>query len=302
MRFYSFSDGERSSYGVLTDAGLIDLPEAAARRGLAFPPTLSGMIEAGPGAIEQVDKWIGDGTDAYPVRLDAVYLQPPIPHPNKNIFCVGRNYVDHVAEGYRAAGKQVALPAFPQFFTKATTAVGAPIGEFVWDAAMTQQLDYEVELAVVIGEGGRNIARKDAWSHVFGFTVLNDITARDLQRRHDQWFKGKSLDGSAPMGPCIVTLDEFEDIGSIELVARVNGETRQKACVSQMIFDIPELIAQLSAGLTLQSGDVIATGTPSGVGYAMDPPQFLQDGDVVECSIPGIGTISTRIVGAPGES
>jgi 2-keto-4-pentenoate hydratase/2-oxohepta-3-ene-1,7-dioic acid hydratase in catechol pathway len=176
--------------------------------------------------------------------------------------------------------------------------MAAPDSEFALDETVTQKLDYEAELAVVIGSRGRDIARGDALAHVFGFSVMNDITARDLQRRHDQWFKGKSLDGSAPMGPCIVTPDEIADLGALEVVATVNGDRRQHGKVAQMIFDIPEIIAQLSAGLTLEPGDIIATGTPSGVGYAMEPPQFLAAGDVVECSIEGIGTVTTRIVTA----
>ena len=296
MRFFSFSEGAKASYGVLAGEGLLDLPRTAARLNVAFPQTLNAMIEAGEAAIGHVSEWLcgNPATDVIP--LSQVKLQAPIPRLTKNIFCVGRNYEDHVAEGYRTAGKQAQLPAYPQFFTKAPTAVSAPLGEFSWDSGVTEKLDYEVELAVVIGSAGRDIAREDAWGHVFGLTVLNDITARDLQRRHDQWFKGKSLDGSAPMGPCIVTPDEFDDLGALELVTRVNGETRQQARASQMIFDIPELIAQLSAGLTLEPGDVIATGTPSGVGYAMEPPRFLRVGDVVECTVQGIGTITTKIV------
>ncbi|MGI4799568.1 MAG: fumarylacetoacetate hydrolase family protein, partial [Janthinobacterium lividum] len=219
----------------------------------------------------------------------------PIPRPTKNVFCVGRNYKEHVAEGYRASGTEAKYPEYPQFFTKPPTAVIGPDAPFYLDPAVTKRLDYEVELALIIGTGGRDIPRDRAMAHIFGFTVLNDITGRDLQRRHDQWFKGKGLDRSCPMGPVVVTPDELGDLGALELICRVNGEERQRSTVSQMIFDIPEIIAQLSAGLTLEPGDIIATGTPSGVGYAMDPPRLLKAGDVVECSIEGIGTLRTPI-------
>lgn len=260
--------------------------------------SLSDLIAGGARAFEQAS-YLVDVTDSRSlIALDAVTLLAPLPSLKKNIFCVGRNYHEHVAEGFRAAGREISVPQFPQFFTKAPTAANGPDAEFELDPAVTSKLDYEAELAVVIGKAGRDISRDDAMDHVFGFTVVNDITARDLQRRHDQWFKGKSLDGSAPMGPAIVTPDELANLGEVEVVARVNGEERQRGRVGQMIFDIPEIIAQLSAGLTLEPGDIIATGTPSGVGYAMDPPRFLTAGDVVECEISGIGRIVTRIVEA----
>lgn len=299
MRFFSFSADGRASFGVLVDGCLVDLPALAQQREMPFPRTLLELIGEGAEVLQQARQLAEESSDSDRCALDGLSLLAPIPRTAKNIFCVGRNYSEHVAEGFRAAGKQVELPKFPQFFTKAPTTIASPTGEFVLDEAVTQRLDYEVELGVVIGKAGRDIAREDALSHVFGYTVINDITARDLQRRHDQWFKGKSLDGSAPMGPCIVTPDEVEDLGALELITRVNGDLRQRAQVSQMIFDIPELISQLSAGLTLEPGDVIATGTPSGVGYAMEPPHLLAAGDFVECSIDGIGTIATRIV-APG--
>lgn len=175
-----------------------------------------------------------------------------------------------MAEGYRARGAETKLPDYPQFFTKPPTAVIGPGAPFYHDPNVTKRLDYEVELALVIGTAGRDIPRARAMDHVFGLTVLNDITGRDLQRRHDQWFKGKGLDRSCPMGPVLVTPDEIADLGALELICRVNGEERQRSTVRQMIFDIPEIIAQLSTGLTLEPGDIIATGTPSGVGYAIE--------------------------------
>jgi 2-keto-4-pentenoate hydratase/2-oxohepta-3-ene-1,7-dioic acid hydratase in catechol pathway len=186
----------------------------------------------------------------------------------------------------------------PQFFTKATHAVNAPRGDVRLDPRVTRRFDYEVELAVIIGAGGRDIAREHAWEHVWGYAVANDFTARDLQKRHDQWFKGKSLDSSFPFGPWIVDRDEIGDPATLELSLTVNGEERQRATVAQMIFDIPTLIEALSAGLTLEPGDIISTGTPAGVGFAMNPPRYLAGGDVVVSTIDRIGTLHNRIVEA----
>lgn len=234
--------------------------------------------------------------DACFVPLNAVTLLAPIPRPIRNVFCVGRNYVDHVKEGYQARQSEVKLPEAPQFFTKATHTVVGPSADVRLDAKVTSKLDYEVELAVIIGEGGRDITPAQAMNHVFGYSVANDVTARDLQRRHDQWFKGKSLDTTLPFGPIVVSKDEVPDVAALELALTVNGEPRQRARVAQMIFDIPTIIASLSAGLTLEAGDIIATGTPSGVGFAMDPPHYLQPGDVMVASIAGLGELRNRIV------
>ena len=290
MRFVSYTKGAGVSYGLLAGQRVLDLPQAA---GDALPDSLAGLIAGGPAALATARRLAESGGPTTPVS--ELRLTAPIPRPAKNVFCVGRNYKDHVAEGYRARGAETKLPDYPQFFTKPPTAVIGPDEPFFHDPAVTAKLDYEVELALVIGTAGRDIGRAQALDHIFGVTVLNDITGRDLQRRHDQWFKGKALDRSCPMGPCLVTLDEIADLGALELVCRVNGTERQRSHVRQMIFDIPEIIAQLSAGLTLEPGDIIATGTPSGVGYAMDPPQHLKAGDVVECSIEGIGTLRTPI-------
>jgi 2-keto-4-pentenoate hydratase/2-oxohepta-3-ene-1,7-dioic acid hydratase in catechol pathway len=303
MKFVSFARAEQQSYGLLLDDGsVLDLPAAAAIAGLSVPLNFLGFLGAGAPALAVAHTLLENrsGEAVYPAG--AIKLLAPIPRPTKNIFCVGRNYHDHVVEGYRAAGKETKLPAFPQFFTKAPTAVIPPVADFPYDPALTKALDYEVEVALVIGKAGRDIPRDKAMEYIFGVTVMNDITGRDLQRRHEQWFKGKSLDNSAPLGPCVVTLDSIPDISALELKTLVNGEERQHGRISQLIFDIPEIIMQLSAGLTLEPGDIIATGTPSGVGYAMEPPNLLKAGDVVECSVSGIGTLVTTIVaGGPAQ-
>ncbi|WP_299736104.1 fumarylacetoacetate hydrolase family protein [uncultured Roseobacter sp.] len=220
----------------------------------------------------------------------------PIPHPRKNVFCVGRNYAEHIAEGERAQNTKIGVTDHPVYFTKPATAVVGHEGDVLLFPSVSEAIDYEVELAVVIGKAGRNIPKESAYDHVFGYTILNDITARDVQRRHGgQYFKGKGLDGSCPIGPWIVTADEIEDPHNIAIRLTVNGDMRQDGQTRDMIFDIPTLIASLSEGLTLEPGDILATGTPSGVGYAMDPPQFLKAGDTVVCDIPKIGQLKNTV-------
>jgi 2-keto-4-pentenoate hydratase/2-oxohepta-3-ene-1,7-dioic acid hydratase in catechol pathway len=223
---------------------------------------------------------------AYPLKR--VRLLAPIPSPSRNIFCLGRNYADHAAE------RGAAAPEHPVNITTPGTAVVGP-GDDVVHLAITKELDYEVELTVVIGTGGRNIRQAQAYDHVYGYTIVNDVTARTLQNRHKQWFLGKSLDGYCPMGPCVVTADEIEDVTQLRLLTKVNGEVRQDAYVSQLIFDIPMLIATLSKVMTLEPGDLIATGTCAGVGIGFDPPRFLKPGDTVSVTIEPIGTLENPV-------
>lgn len=226
----------------------------------------------------------------------AVRFLAPIPRPSKNVFCVGRNYAEHIAEGARAQNTTVTVTEVPVYFTKPPTAVIGASQDVLTFPALSTQTDYEVELAVIIGTAGRDIARDRALDYVFGYTILNDITARDVQRRHGgQYFKGKGLDASCPMGPWIVTADALPQAADTGIRLFVNGEKRQDSTTAAMIFDIPTLIASLSEGLTLEPGDIIATGTPSGVGYAMTPPHFLKDGDEVTCEIDGIGRLTNRV-------
>ena len=233
------------------------------------------------------------------MTASALRLLTPLPNPGKNIFCVGRNYLEHIAEGERAQNKKIGVTEHPVFFTKPPTSVVGPGADVPIFPHVSVNIDYEVELAVVIGKAGRDIPKERAYEHVFGYTILNDVTARDVQRRHGgQFFKGKGLDGSCPIGPVIVTADELGDPAKLGLRLTVNGETRQDGNTADMIFDIPTLIASLSEGMTLEPGDIIATGTPSGVGYAMEPPVFLKDGDVVVCEIDGIGKLENRMTTA----
>jgi 2-keto-4-pentenoate hydratase/2-oxohepta-3-ene-1,7-dioic acid hydratase in catechol pathway len=302
MRLVSFTRGGAASYGLLLkDGRVMDLPQAAGLAGLPSPGANMIAFIAGGGAAAQTARRLED--DAANAKLApaiaaaaAVKLTAPIPRPAKNVFCIGRNYKEHVAEGYRARAQEVKMPEAPQIFSKPPTAVIGPDDEFRIDPAVSSVIDYEVELGVVIGPGGVNIPAAKAFDHVYGYTIVNDVTARDLQRKHDQWFKGKGLDRSCPMGPYILTRDEVPNVGELELTLTVNGEQRQKSKVEMMIFDIPAIIQSLSAGMTLEPGDVIATGTPSGVGFAMNPPGLLKAGDVTVCAITKLGTLTTKFV------
>jgi 2-keto-4-pentenoate hydratase/2-oxohepta-3-ene-1,7-dioic acid hydratase in catechol pathway len=265
-------------------------------------PALSGSLldliamgEAGMAAARKVAAAVDAGANVIPA--DRVRLLAPVPRPKKNVFCVGRNYAEHIAEGERAQNIKVGVTEVPVFFTKPPTAVIGPAAPIPIFADVSTSIDYEVELALVIGRPGRDIAPEHALEHIFGYTIVNDVSARDVQRRHGgQYFKGKALDGSCPMGPWIVTADQIADPGALGIRLRVNGDKRQDSTTASMIFDIPTLIASLSAGLTLEAGDIIATGTPSGVGYAMDPPRFLVPGDVVCCEIESIGVLENPVV------
>jgi 2-keto-4-pentenoate hydratase/2-oxohepta-3-ene-1,7-dioic acid hydratase in catechol pathway len=291
---FSTSNNPLPRLGAHIGDRVLDLQAAQIDGRRAAPDTLLELIQQGP------DAW----KFAAEVALAEVRLKPdstygigdvrwhaPIPRPLKNVFCVGRNYAAHVKEGAAAFKTDARLPDVPVFFSKVPTTVNGPFDEVPRHAAVTAQMDWEAELGVIIGRPGRNIAARDALSHVFGYTVINDITARDLQQRHTQWFKGKSLDGSCPMGPVVVTADEFGDPQNKQISLRVNGVTKQDARTSDMIFTVATIIEWLSRGLTLEPGDIIATGTPEGVGMGRTPQEWLQDDDVVETEIEGIGVM-----------
>ena len=232
-----------------------------------------------------------------PVVENAV-LCAPIPRPAKNIFCVGKNYHEHAKEfagsGFDATAKEV-VPEAPVVFSKPPTSVIGPGEPIPAQLDPTGSVDYEGELAVVIGKSGRGIRKADAMSHIFGYTIVNDVTARTLQQRHRQWILGKGIDGFCPMGPAILTADEVPDPAALVLTTWVNGERRQHASVAELIFDIPTLIETISAGITLEPGDVIATGTPAGVGIGFTPPRFLRSGDVVRIEVTGIGMLENPV-------
>lgn len=251
-------------------------------------------------SVQEVLPHLCDG----PVATDTEGVQPvtgsasllsPLPTPRRDLMCLGKNYVAHAEEFDRATRGAGDLPDAPIVFTKATTAVCANGAVVTVDPSISRDIDYEGELAVVIGKEARKINQEDALEHVAGYTIVNDLTARDLQQKHQQWFVGKSLDGFAPMGPVIVSRDELSDPSALELSTYVDGEVRQRASTGLMIFDVPFVVAFLSRILTLQIGDIIAMGTPKGVGMGFDPPRFLGDGSRVEVEISGIGRLTNTI-------
>lgn len=267
------------------------------------------VCESGPHARDAVRTLIeGEGTlhawkekaqsGAERLPADSVELIAPIPEPRRDIYCVGKNYRAHAAEfhasGFDASGKEE-VPSAPVIFTKATTSVIGPGAAIRSDLDPTGSVDYEGELAAVIGRKAFGVSKANAFDIVLGYTIINDATSRDLQKKHNQWVIGKSLDTFCPMGPAIVTADEVGDIRELELETRVNGEVRQKVSVADMIFDVPTLIETMSATMTLLPGDIIATGTPVGVGIGFRPPRYLKPGDEVSISISRIGVLSNPV-------
>jgi len=230
-----------------------------------------------------------------PILLNKALLKAPIPRPSKNIFCVGWNYLDHFQEGGNMLKDDRELPQYPVFFSKTPTSVNGPYDVIPYDSTLSTQLDWEVELGVIIGTDGKNIAEANAMQHIFGYTIVNDVTWRDVQRRHGgQWMKGKSLDGTCPMGPCIVTVDEI-DPTNLNIECSVSGVVKQQSNTRHLYFNIPRLIHDLSEGMTLEAGDIISTGTPEGVGFARTPPEWMKPGDLMETTIEGIGTMRNPI-------
>src|SRR5467141_287249 len=265
-----------------------------------FPRTMLDLIARGPDGLAAAREALAhgeallkrDGVPALAERklglpAEKARLEAPIPRPARNVFCLGRNYKEHAAE------RGAEAPTHPVYFTKAPECVLAPGGKIVHHA-VTSELDYEVELAVVIGTAGRDISRADALNHVFGYTVINDVTARDLQKRHTQWFKGKSLDTFCPMGPVLVTADEIPNPQALAISLRVNGQVRQQSHTSKMIFPVDQCIEVLSLAMTLLPGDIIATGTPDGVGAATG--NFLKAGDRMEAEVEKIGVLANKVV------
>lgn len=287
MRLVTYQDASGIHIGALRDDTTIVALDALATSMLELIDGGPALLAAARAALERAEV-----TRA----LAEVRLLAPIPRPRQNVICLGMNYVEHAYESMRAKGLPPSLPPHPVYFTKAATTVCAHDDDFPLDPNVTQALDYEVELAYIIGQGGKNIARGDAMQHIFGYTIINDISARDLQNRHQQFYKGKSIDKSCPMGPWIVTADEIADPAALGLRLRVNGETRQDSSVGDLIFDIPTTLEVLSLGQTIEPGTIVSTGTPSGVGMGFSPPRYMQAGDVMEAEIDQIGVLRTRVV------
>ncbi|MFF3091390.1 fumarylacetoacetate hydrolase family protein [Streptomyces nojiriensis] len=300
MRLVSYTlDDASVRLGAQVDDLVVDLTTLARRAGVQLPPDLLSLIRAGAAAQEAARGLLAAGPAAWPAeavhRIEAVSLRAPL-RPGK-IIGVGLNYIEHVEESSRSLDTDKDLPPRPVLFGKPATAVTGPGQPILHNADLTTQLDWECELAVVIGRPAFRVSEDDAYDHIFGFSIVNDISARD-QRRSGQWFFSKGQDSYAPFGPVVVTRDAIPDPMALDLSLRVNGVTKQKSNTRHMLFSIARLIADISSGMTLEPGDVIATGSPSGVGAGMVPPEFLHPGDTVEATVEGIGTLTNPVVDA----
>lgn len=299
MKLVSFLHNGKQKAGVVMNDKVLDVQQAERQKigDVSIPADVQGWIEEGEtmlGQLVEIVNWAKTHEQAnFQYDLDEIEWLAPIPRPRKNIFCIGKNYVDHALE----MGTQADIPEYPMVFSKPPTTVTGHEQPILLHANVTDFLDYEGELGVVIGKTGKAISKEDAYDHVFGYTIINDVSARDVQQRHKQFLLGKSLDTGCPMGPYLVHKSEIPNPHALHIETKVNGEVRQSASTEQMIFDIPTLIETISAGTTLEAGDIIATGTPAGVGKGMKPPQKLQAGDVVEITVEGIGTLKNTVSG-----
>ncbi len=287
------------SIGVEIESGILDIPDAASHFGRkyhvgghSFPDSMLDLLKWSSGleVVGQILERHEQSSDTERILthpVESVKLQAPIPRPGK-IVCLGKNYLDHIQE----MGSKV--PEFPSVFSKFPSSVIGP-GDTIPIPKISKSIDWEVELGVVMGKTCKEVGEKDALDFVAGYTVLNDVTARDIQKDDGQWVRGKSLDGFCPMGPCIVTSDELGDAGSLKMTTKVNGVLMQNSSTSKMMYGVRKIVSRLSKSFTLEPGDVIATGTPSGVGFARHPPIFLKKGDIVELTIEGIGTLTNPV-------
>ena len=300
MKLLMFRDGEAARLGVGRDGTadeIVDVAAAANGSGPLLPATILDVIDAGDEGLERLRVLTSSAPASAVRKLADLTLLPPFDPPRGNVLAIGRNYQKHAEEGARALNTEVGPPTI---FTKAITTITAPFADISIDPSVSTKIDWEVELGVVIGRRGANIKRQDALEHIFGYTVLNDVTARDIQNGWGgQWFKGKSLDGSCPIGPWVLTRDEVADVQALHLQLRINGAVKQDANSRDMIYPVDAIIEWLSVGMTLLPGMLIATGTPEGVGFARTPPEYLQPGDVMESEIEGIGTLRNTVVAAP---
>ncbi|EIW15545.1 MULTISPECIES: fumarylacetoacetate hydrolase family protein [Pelosinus] len=303
MHFLTYQSNGQEEIGLLTADQKQIIPLLAAEHHFygetILPTTLLSLIQQGELALQRVKSIVKsvEAQSDLPFLLspDNIRIVAPIPRPAKNIFCIGKNYAEHAMEGDTSADPSVAIPKYPVIFTKAPTTVIGPGDIINSHSQVTNALDYEVELAVIIGKKASYVSKEEAMDYVFGYTILNDVTARDLQKRHQQWFRGKSLDTTAPMGPFLVHKTSVPSVNDLTVTLKVNGELRQHANTNSLIFDIPTLISTISSGITLEPGDIISTGTPAGVGAYSTPPVFLKPGDKLELSITGLGTLINTV-------
>jgi len=288
MKYATYITRGVLTYGVLTGDYLYPMDAVLSDA----PPDLIGFIESG---IKLPSETEISARGVTPIPLNDVTLKAPIPYPRRDVICLGKNYQDHIDEIKSTALPGGGRPALPVYFGKRACPANDPEGVIPAHDGVTSQLDYEVELAVVIGKPCADIDEADAHKYIFGYTLINDVTARDVQKGHNQWYYGKGFAGCCPMGPVIADTAAMPDASNLNICSRVNGEPRQNGHTSQMIFTVPYVISQLSRGLRLLPGDIIATGTPAGVGHGFDPPKHLRRGDVVECEADVIGVLRNYV-------
>jgi len=287
MKLITYLDG-RPRIGAVIDDRVVDLSQTF--------DSMQTLIERGEAALDEARSITA--RTAPVAALAEIELLAPVPHPRRNVFCMGWNYLTHFEEGQgKRRDQQEELPEYPTFFDKPTTTVIGPHDDIPFDPNFSEKMDYEAELAVVVGHAGRSIPAAEAVDHIFGYTLANDVTARDVQRRHGgQWLKGKGMDGSCPLGPCILTSDEISDPQNLPLLCHVNGVQKQNSNTRFMIFPIDRLLEELSLAMTLLPGDILLIGTPEGVGYARNPPEYLSPGDEITVTSPAIGSLRNRVV------
>ncbi|MEY8000632.1 fumarylacetoacetate hydrolase family protein [Clostridium sp. Mt-5] len=297
MKFVTYVYEKKENIGILKEGGILNIRDVFKGIEEKNPPeTMQEFIEyLDDNKLNKIQYFLNN-KNIVSIPLDSVRLKAPIPYPRRNVFCLGKNYVEHAREIKITRISGNGIPSKPIYFTKvAAPAVGT--GDNIeFSPEVTKQVDYEAELAVIIGKDGADIKAEEVEDHIFGYTIINDVSARDLQGKHIQWFKGKSLDTFCPMGPCIVHKNEIPFPVNLDIKCMVNGEIRQNSNTKNLIFDIPYIISDLSRGLTLKAGDIISTGTPSGVGMGFDPIKVLKNGDTVECYIEKIGSLINNVV------
>ena len=298
MKFVTFARSGAQKLGIQQNDTVLDLEILGHKTNQVFPATMLDLIDAGPEMLTRIQETIRTASEnliaSSSVPQQEYRLLAPIPKPRKNIIGIGLNYTQHVAESARTLDTSNELPQKPVIFSKPPTAVTGPDTDIILNPDLTQQLDWECELAVVIGKKGKYVGKADAMDYVFGYTVINDISARDC-RRAGQWIVSKGQDTFAPMGPVIVTKDEIKDPHNLNLSLTLNGVEKQNSNTRFMLFNINDLIEELSTVFTLEPGDIIATGTPAGVGAGRDPQEWMWDGDVVEATVEGIGTLRNTV-------
>jgi len=287
MKFVSFIKNDRRMSGIFNNKGKI-VPFSSLEGFQNIKDVVDFIKLYGVELPENLANLADEAMDGY--DLKEVKLLAPIPELQRNVICIGKNYMEHILEG-----KSQGIPEFPIYFSKFANPASAHGDTILLDNEATKEMDYEAELAIVIGKTCKKVSKEEAFDYIFGYTILNDLSARDIQRRHVQWFKGKNLDGYCPIGPVISHNKSIEDPMKLKISSRVNGELRQNSNTANMIFNIPFLIEDLSKTMTLYPGDIISTGTPEGVGLGFKPPKYLKKDDVVECEIEGIGILMNKI-------